>query len=130
VLRGEAQSRGHLELLEGAHHAIEPRKGSRSEAVGPAQPRTHISDTEVAEYLDSFFEAMVLEVKPLADSQLGGMASEGLQSGLCGSVLTNQPEIEMPVIRRALGLLMPRRRRPCPGQVEQGVPVNAGSPAD
>src|SRR5829696_8297483 len=69
-------------------------------------------------------------MKPLADAQVPRIPFERLSRGLWRSVLAQQPHVEMPVVRRALRLSMPRRGCPRFGQIVKTIPVDALGFAD
>src|SRR6478609_11673304 len=69
-------------------------------------------------------------MKPLTDSEIGSVAGKQAGGALRRAVLAHQAHVEMPVVRRALGLLVTRRRRPGLRQIEQAVPVDTRRPID
>src|SRR3954464_6135415 len=73
---------------------------------------------------------MIVEMEPLADAEIGRVIREDAGGAFWGAILAQEAHVEVPVIGRALGLLMPRRRWPGLRQVEQGIPVDARHPPD
>src|SRR4051812_22553256 len=73
---------------------------------------------------------MVLIEKPLADSELSGVARKNVVRPLRRSVLPNESHVEMPIVGGAFGFSTASCGRPGTGQVKQTIPMNAGSATD
>src|SRR4051812_37747858 len=69
-------------------------------------------------------------MKPLADPERRRMPRKMRGRNFRCSVLTQQPHVEMAVIRRTLRLLVPRGGRPGARQVVKAVPMDAWRPTD
>src|ERR1043166_8268615 len=123
--RCETERYRDLEIFEGGHLAIEPCERRWAEGVRPAQPGSEIANTEFFEPFDGAIETMVLEVKPLADADLGGEFREMLAGELGRAIFPKKPHVEMAIISGPFGFTVPRRRRPGARQIEEAVPVNA-----
>lgn len=65
----EAESDGDVEAVEELHLPIEPAVRSGAEAVRPAQAGTQIAHPEIPHQADGLLQAVILEMKPLADAE-------------------------------------------------------------
>src|SRR4051812_25368251 len=79
---------------------------------------------------DCLLEPMVLKVEPLTEALFGCVASISIEAWFDRAVLAQQTHMEMPIIRRAFRLFVPRGRFPSPRQIVETVPVDARRPAD
>src|SRR3954447_8794839 len=73
---------------------------------------------------------MVLEVKPLADSQLRRVLVELVHGEFRSAILAHESHVEVAIVCRTLGFAMARGGRPGAGQVVQAVPMDPLGPAD
>jgi hypothetical protein len=71
ILRGEAVSHSNPERLEGFHLPVEPCFGIRPKTICPTESRSDIFDSQIPQYADTVVQAMILEMEPLADTELG-----------------------------------------------------------
>jgi hypothetical protein len=68
MFRREAESQRHVELGQRVHLAVEPVERVGTETIGPGQASPEMPDAEAAHPVHGIVQAMVLEVKPLAQS--------------------------------------------------------------
>ena len=73
VLWREAERDRHVEFRECLHLAVEPYIRIWPEGVCPAQSCPDVLHPEAAEPLHRIVQAMIFEMKPLADTKLGGV---------------------------------------------------------
>lgn len=129
-LRSKAEGKGDVELFQRGHQPVEPGIGFGSEAVGPTEAGPEIAHPEPAQPAYCVLEARVFEVKPLTDTEGGGVLGK-VRGGRFGStILPHEAEIEVTIVGRSFGLPVPSGSWPGPRQVEQAIPVNSRRPAD
>src|SRR5215217_8748848 len=125
VLGSEAERHRDVEVCECRHLAVEPGERIGAETVRPREAGAQMLDPEPLQPGDGLGQAMVLEVKPLADAEVGRMAGKVIERDLGRAVVAQQAHTEMPIVRGALGLLVPRGRPPGERQVVKAVPMDA-----
>ena len=103
---------GRLERLQRLHLTVEPALGAGTKAVRPAQPGAHMAYAEIAQPANRVIQAMVFEMKPLADSERGRVLVEVAQRQLRSAVFPQQTHVEMPIVGGPFGFAMTRGRRP------------------
>src|SRR3954470_20248307 len=124
VFGREAERQGDVEWFERTHLAIEPGLGVGAQPVRPAQSGAKLTHAEPSKPADDVVEPVILEVDPLAYTDLWREPREHPCRPLGRAVLAKQPHVEMPVVGRAFGLTVTRGCRPGFRQVEQAVPVD------
>src|SRR5688572_11471406 len=129
MLRREAERDGHVEILERIHLPVEPSERIGPEAVGPGDAGAQVTDAEPPQPVHRLIEPVVLEMEPLAYSEIGRVATELVRRRLWRAVLAQQPHVEVPVIGRALRLLVAGGGAPGLRQVVKAVPMDALDPA-
>src|SRR5204863_6730959 len=90
ALGRKAERQGDVERFERLHLAVEPCLRVRPVPVRPAQAGTQMSDAEPLQPADGAIEAWILEVKPLADAELGRALREARRRAFWGAVLAQQ----------------------------------------
>jgi hypothetical protein len=126
----KAEGKSNIKLVEGGHLTIKPGIRVRALAIGPAQASSELAHAKASEPTHCVFETMVLEVKPLADAQGGGIVDKLGRGGLRTAILPQQSKIEMAVIRRALSFPVAGGGRPSARKVVQTIPVDSRNPSD
>src|SRR5579885_698744 len=125
MLRGEAKRQRHVEIGKCLHLPVEPTHGIRTKTIRPRKSCAQIADAKALEQSDALVEAMILEVKPLTNTERRRMARKARRCELWHAVLAEQTHVEVPVIGRALGFFVPGGGRPCARQIVETVPVNS-----
>src|SRR5687768_15461233 len=101
MLGSKAVGERNIKTVECSHLPIEPVVGVLTKAVGPADAGPHVFHTKVAQQACCLVQSMVLEVNPLADTQLGRKVRELLQRELGAAVLAYEAHVEVTVVRGA-----------------------------
>src|SRR5262245_64171694 len=127
VLRREAEGDGDVERRQRLHLPVEPVERIGPEAVGPGEAGPEMLDAEPLEPAHRIGEAMILVMEPLADAECRRPPGEPFERRLGRAVLAQETHVEMPVVGRALRLLVARRGTPGLRQIIEAVPVNAGA---
>src|SRR6185437_12401390 len=125
ALRREAECQRDGEFLQRAHLPIEPFERARPQAVGPTQSGAQVAHAEPPQPARRILQAMILEMKPLTDAELGRMGRETMRRRLRRAVLAQQAHVEVPVVGGPFGLAVAGGRGPRARQVIETVPVDA-----
>src|SRR3954447_21933994 len=108
MLGSEAERQGDLEIGERLHLSVEPGERMRSEAVGPGQTGAQMPHADPLQPAHGVIEPMILEVKPLAETQGRRMAGKTLQRALRRTVFAQQTHVEVAIIGGPLCFLVSR----------------------
>src|SRR3954463_2757931 len=125
MLRREAEGYREVQVAERVHLAIEPIECVRPEAVRPRKTRAQMPDPQALEPANRIAQAVIFVVEPLADPDRRRVPREAIEGELRRAFLAQQAHVEVPIIGRPFGLLVPRRRLPGFRQVVKAVPVDA-----
>ena len=101
---------------------IEPLHSTRAEPIGPTDSGAEFSHAQFSEPIDCEVQAMILEMKPLADAKFG---VEMIDRWLGSAIGTYHSHIEVTVVSAAFALFVTGRCLPLGRQIEQAVPENS-----
>src|SRR5579885_182957 len=112
LLGSEAKGEGDVKRLEGFHLAVKPALPAGTIAVGPTEAGAELLDAEFAEPADGVLEAMVLEMEPLADAELGRVAGKLRESTFGRAIFAKKAHVKVAIVGGAFGFAMASGSRP------------------
>src|SRR5205807_6143963 len=90
----ETKRERHLEISQRAHLPIKPGVGLRPKTISPAQTSAHIFDSKLAQVPDCFIQAVILKMKPLANTEVRRELWKQMEGAFWFSILPQQTHMK------------------------------------